>query len=159
MKKRNKIAVSIACVLALAGCGSNSNEVTVIDCSYPFETEGDVMKYSFKFTGDDFTSMSVTLGTDLSDSGEDVYKDTLDATIDVVNAQNEIEGVNASYESDDTKMTLTETVTVDITKYDVETDALKIFGSKDLDDITEEYVLDNYANSGYTVTVNGEKVE
>jgi len=159
LKNKKILAAIFAFLFALTGCSGGSNKTTVINCEYPFKDEGDVMRYSFRFVNEEFAGMTVTLGSDFSDSGEDVYKETLEATEAVTRVQDNVAGVDASFESDDKNMTVSQTISVDISKYDISKDELELFGDMGLKDITEKYVLENYGSSGFEITKNGEKVE
>lgn len=156
--KKQLLALFMSVGLLLTGCGLQTN-ATVLECSYPFTNDTDVMKYTFKFNGDSLSELTVYMSTELPDLTEDEFNDTVTATEDNVNVQDALDGVTSSFEIDEDKQMISQTVVVDFSKYDLEADELVLFGDKEFSEITVDFVLESYGESGYEIIRDGKKVE
>lgn len=144
-------------VMILTGCESKSAVKTdTINCKYPMG-ENQRLEYEFKFNKDKLNNMMVYIKTSLKDATEEAYKETKDATTDVVEKQNTFKGVDASYKADDTAKIISETIKIDMQQYDMKKDELELFGDKKYDEITPDFVKKKYKEDGFQIFVNGKE--
>lgn len=161
---KNILSLFAGAVVALCGisllisCDSQTKKnYDVINCSYPMG-ENQKLEYEFKFNEDKLEKMEVYIKTSLKDATDEAYKETKDATKDVVAKQNTFKGVEASYELDDEEKIISETIKIDMPKYDIKKDGLELFGDKEYKEITPDFVKEKYKEDGFSITVNGEEL-